>query len=68
MWCFLLSERRVTMINRYNEDIRQKISDAGLTLCTAAYKIGVSENTFFRWLRRPLDEQHKQIILKAIDC
>lgn len=54
-------------MNRYNDDIRNKVQEKGATLCEVAYKVGISETSLFRWLRRPLDEEHKQIILKAIE-
>lgn len=53
-------------INRYNSDIRSAAKSAGVFLYEIAEKLGVSEPTFIRWLRKELDEPTKRKALTAI--
>ena len=49
-----------------NESIRLKIRKAGLYQYQVAMAIGISEQTFIRWLRFDLDEPRKMQIDAAI--
>ncbi len=55
------------MRTKYNEDIKQKAREAGISLCELAFKAKISESGLFRWLRRPLSEEHKNILLKSLE-
>ena len=50
-----------------NQEIRQKIKEAGLKQWQVAKKCGVNEYTFIRWLRDELTEQRRNAILEAIE-
>lgn len=50
-----------------NSDIRAAIKEHNLRQYQVADKVGVSEFTFVRWLRKELSDERKQIILAAID-
>lgn len=50
-----------------NSDIRAAIKRHNLRQYQVAEKIGVSEFTFVRWLRKELPEERKQIIFAAIE-
>ena len=54
------------MIKR-NAEIRAAAKSAGVFLYEIAEKIGVSEPTFIRWLRKELDEPTKHKALTAIE-
>jgi len=53
---------------KMNQDIKAKIKEAGLKQWQVAYKCGVVESTFIRWLRFPLSEDRRAFILSAIDA
>lgn len=55
------------MNNMLNSDIRAAIKAHNLRQYQVAEKIGVSEFTFVRWLRKELSYERKQIILAAIE-
>lgn len=50
-----------------NTDIRTAIKEKQLCQYQVAEKIGISEFTFVRWLRKELSEERKQQILTAIN-
>ena len=50
-----------------NQEIRQKIKEAGLKQWQVAKKCGMNEYTFIRWLRDELTEQRRNAILEAIE-
>ncbi len=54
------------MIKR-NTEIRSAAKGAGVFLYEIAEKLGVSEPTFIRWLRKELDEPTKRKALAAIE-
>lgn len=54
-------------MGEFNTDIKERISAAGLTRWQVAYKLNVSAQTLYLWLRVPLSEDHKNRILRAID-
>lgn len=49
-----------------NDDIREAITAAGLKNFEVADFMGVSESTFSRLLRKPIDEERRQAILNAV--
>ncbi len=49
-----------------NEKIRKAARVAGVSLWRIAEKIGISEPTLTRWLRKPLHEEKENAILLAI--
>jgi len=49
-----------------NTDIRAAIKESKLCQYQVAEKIGISEFTFVRWLRKELSEERKQQIFTAI--
>jgi len=49
-----------------NEDIRKEIESAGVRHWQVADAIGVSENTFIRWLRKELPDEKKAEVRSAI--
>lgn len=51
---------------RENEKIRKAARTANIPLWAVANAIGVSEPTFFRWLRFPLPKEKERAILDAI--
>ena len=55
------------MNNLLNSDIRAAIKEHNLRQYQVAEKIGVSEFTFVRWLRRELSDERKRIIFAAIE-
>lgn len=50
-----------------NSDIRAAIKEHNLRQYQVAEKVGVSEFTFVRWLRKELSDERKQVILVAIE-
>ena len=52
---------------RENDHIRKAARVAGVHLYQVANAVGVSEITFHRWLRFPLDADKENKILSAID-
>lgn len=51
---------------RANDDVRRAIREHGLTQWRVAINMGVSEQTFIRWLRIELPEDKKTAIIAAI--
>lgn len=54
-------------MTKANKDIRQAISEAGLTQWQVAYELNVSAQTIYNWLRVPLDDDHRERITNAIN-
>ncbi len=50
-----------------NNDVRSAAKENGVYLYEIAEKLGVSEPTFIRWLRKELDEPTKRKALAAIE-
>ena len=50
-----------------NEDIKKRIKDYGLYQYRVADQCGVHETTFVRWLRYPLTDERRKMILSAIE-
>ena len=50
-----------------NDEIRKRIKLKHLTQWRVAMELGVSEQTFIRWLRTELPEEKKAARLAAID-
>lgn len=50
-----------------NKDIRESMLQANLYYWQIAEKIGVHENTLYRWMRKELKEKEKKKILQAIE-
>ena len=51
---------------RENERIRKAARTANIPLWAVAKEIGVSEPTFFRWLRFPLPKEKEKEMMDAI--
>ncbi len=49
-----------------NNEVRKKARAANIPYWKIADKLGVSENTLYRWLRKPLSESKKADVLNAI--
>lgn len=49
-----------------NKDIRIAIKIEGFTNSQLASHLGISESTWYRWLRSPLTSSQKEAISKAI--
>ncbi len=49
-----------------NEAIRREMKEAGIFCWQIADKLGVSESTFFRWMRRELPEERRREIMAAV--
>ncbi len=54
-------------MKKCNEQIRAAAKNKGVFLYSIAEALGVSENTFNRWLRHELPENKKRDILTIID-
>lgn len=50
-----------------NSEIRRTAKERGVKHWQIAMHMGVSEQTFMRWLRTPLAEEKEKAILCAID-
>ena len=50
-----------------NEDIKNRIKKLKIPQWLVAYKMGVSDQTLIRWLRTPLNEEHRLRIEQAIE-
>ena len=50
-----------------NNTIREQARRNNVPLWTVADSLGISEATFFRWLRKPLDGEKQTNILAVID-
>lgn len=51
----------------YNEEIKAKIKKSRLYQYEVAAALSISEYTLCKWLRRPLNNERKQLIEKAIE-
>ncbi len=49
-----------------NKEVREEIKNSGYTYYEVAELLGISENTFFRRLRKELSEEDKQKIIEVI--
>lgn len=56
----------VDMRIKPNADIRQQIRDSGIYFYEIAEALGIHETTFYRKLRKELDEREKQSILTKV--
>ncbi|WP_225422957.1 hypothetical protein [Companilactobacillus jidongensis] len=54
------------MIIYKNEKLREKIKNEDLKYWEIANTIGITDSTFSRWLRTPLNDERKQRVLDAI--
>lgn len=50
-----------------NTDIRKMIRQSGFCSWQVADKLGVHENTFYRWLRKELGEEDIKQIYQALE-
>lgn len=50
-----------------NNEVRERIKNAGFAQWRIAEKLGVCEMTIIRWMRTPLSEERKQKILEAVE-
>lgn len=50
-----------------NSDIRNEAKSHGIKHWQIAEKIGVSDQTIMRWLRVPLSDERKRMIIEAIE-
>ena len=50
-----------------NNEIREVIKERGIKHWQLARILGISENTLVRWLRVPLTNERKKIIINALD-
>ena len=51
---------------QYNEEIRKKIAKSGLKHYEIAYRLGITQYTFSKWLQLPLNHDREQRILDVI--
>lgn len=51
---------------RANQDIREKVKEAGLTMWEVSLELGVHETTLVRWLRVEAIGDKRERILEAI--
>lgn len=51
----------------FNMDIRTILFTKRITHNRLAYELGVCDETLCRWLRRPLPEEKRRLIMSAID-
>jgi hypothetical protein len=51
-----------------NRSVRERAKEAGIKHWQIALSLGVSEQTFMRWLRVPLSQDREHQILEAIDA
>jgi len=49
-----------------NKVIRNYIEESGLKYWEVAYKVGVTDATFSKWLRTPLNDSRKERVMAAI--
>lgn len=54
-------------MNNNNMKIREEVLRNGLRYYQVAAAMGISENTFFRWLRSDLPPEKEGRVLQAID-
>ena len=50
-----------------NQDIRDVVKISGFFAYEVDEKLGCSENSYYRLLRKPLDEDDRQAIFKALE-
>lgn len=51
---------------RANQDIRDEVKAAGLTMWEISLELGIHESTLVRWLRVEVEGEKKKSILEAI--
>lgn len=56
------------MKNYANRGVRDRAKEAGVKHWQIALYLGISEQTFVRWLRVPLSQDREHQILEAIDA
>lgn len=49
-----------------NDDIRQLIARNEMTCFQVAYNIGISRRSLYRWLKKPLTQEKREMIMNAI--
>jgi hypothetical protein len=52
---------------KYNQEFKDKVKKAGLSICEVGYHAGITEPTLFRWLRHPLNEEHEKLLQSTLD-
>ncbi|WP_197214927.1 hypothetical protein [Cytobacillus firmus] len=50
-----------------NQELRQQIRESGFYAWQVAEKIGIHENTFFRILRKDLNDQERHLVIEALE-
>lgn len=50
-----------------NLDIRDAVKSSGFTLWMVADRLGITDATFSRWLRKELPDSKKQEVFKAVE-
>ncbi|MCI3028550.1 hypothetical protein LMF32_05475 [Desemzia sp. C1] len=55
------------MKKRANQEIRTLMKEKGVYQWEVALKMGVTDVSFSRWLRVPLTEEKRQMVVKAIE-
>lgn len=50
-----------------NQEVRKQIGLSRLKMWEVAQKIGISDSTFSKWLRIPLNDERRKRVEKAID-
>lgn len=51
---------------RANADIRKAIQNSNVYTWQIAEKLGIHENTFYRWMRTEMSAKKKEMIMEAI--
>lgn len=54
-------------MSKKNIDIREAIKNSGFPYWAVAERLGITDSTFSKWLRKELSEEKKQKILGAIE-
>jgi len=55
------------MNDNQNIQLREKIKEENLKYWEVANTMGITDSTFSRWLRTPLNDERKQRVLDAIN-
>ena len=55
------------MSTQFNTEIREKIAKKGLKHYEVAYRLGISQYAFSKWLQLPLSKERETRILEAIN-
>ena len=53
-------------MTKANMDLRCAVWSAGIPLWEVADELGISLNTMYRWLRKPLSAEHRTLFEAAI--